>query len=236
MSKKFILSEKDLSKLIDLYVNKEMSTIKLGEMFGTSKLTINRLLKEAGVNIRKSGRYFTDFDSKRSEYYKKYREDNKEELSNYHSNWAKENRTDLNQYHSEWRETNKETVNEYKRTYEKNKKDSDPHYKFATYTRTAICETLKFKRGTGIFRYMPYSMEELITHVENLFTPGMTWDNYGEWHLDHKRPLSHFKYDSYLHPEFLECWDLNNLQPLWSTTREIEGIIYIGNLNKNNRL
>jgi len=24
-------------------------------------------------------------------------------------------------------------------------------------------------------------------YMENLFKPGMTWENHGEWHLDHKK-------------------------------------------------
>ena len=42
----------------------------------------------------------------------------------------------------------------------------------------------------------------------------MTWDNYGEWHVDHIRPISNFTLID--DPEFKECWALSNLQPLWS--------------------
>lgn len=57
----------------------------------------------------------------------------------------------------------------------------------------------------------------------------MTWDNYGEWHIDHIIPLSSAKNDN-------ELYSLNhytNLQPLWSTSRWVDGVYYIGNLNKN---
>jgi hypothetical protein len=59
----------------------------------------------------------------------------------------------------------------------------------------------------------------------------MSWENYGEWHIDHIRPLSSFEPDT---PVSIVC-ALDNLQPLWATTREIDGIIYEGNLNKNCR-
>src|SRR5210317_211863 len=29
-------------------------------------------------------------------------------------------------------------------------------------------------------------------HLENLFEPGMSWNNYGAWHLDHKTDLGNF--------------------------------------------
>ena len=43
----------------------------------------------------------------------------------------------------------------------------------------------------------------------------MNWDNHGTyWHIDHIKPKSWFKYDSAEHPEFKQCWSLENLQPL----------------------
>ena len=43
----------------------------------------------------------------------------------------------------------------------------------------------------------------------------MNWDNYGKyWHLDHIKPASWFKYSSHTDKDFLQCWSLNNLQPL----------------------
>ena len=44
----------------------------------------------------------------------------------------------------------------------------------------------------------------------------MTWDNHGEWHIDHIVPISFFEYDSTDDVEFKYCWSLYNLQPLWS--------------------
>ena len=60
----------------------------------------------------------------------------------------------------------------------------------------------------------------------------MTWENHGEWHIDHIRPVSDF------HPDtpISEVCALTNLQPLWATEREINGVMYEGNLNKNARL
>lgn len=57
----------------------------------------------------------------------------------------------------------------------------------------------------------------------------MTWNNYGEWHIDHIKPVNSFESDT---PQSVVN-ALSNLQPLWATTREINGVVYIGNLNKN---
>lgn len=64
-----------------------------------------------------------------------------------------------------------------------------------------------------------YTLEELRVHLETLFQPGMSWDNYGygqdKWHVDHKVPQSWFVFEHPSDLAFKECWALNNLQPLW---------------------
>ena len=71
------------------------------------------------------------------------------------------------------------------------------------------------KTASSVFDYLPYTFECLVQHLENNFVEGMTWDNYGEWHIDHIVAESKFSYNSFQDPEFLKCWDLGNLQPLW---------------------
>lgn len=65
--------------------------------------------------------------------------------------------------------------------------------------------------------WLPYTVAELAAHLENKFVPGMTWENYGNWHIDHIRPVSSFSFETPDDPEFKQCWALDNLQPLWAT-------------------
>lgn len=71
----------------------------------------------------------------------------------------------------------------------------------------------------------------LKSSYEQLFTEGMSWENYGEWHIDHIKPVASFNKDTPMN--IVNA--LSNLQPLWATTREINGVIYEGNLNKNRK-
>ena len=56
-----------------------------------------------------------------------------------------------------------------------------------------------------------YSAVELKHRIESQFKEGMTWENYGEWDIDHIRPLTSF--DKTSNPSEVNA--LSNLQPLW---------------------
>ena len=48
-------------------------------------------------------------------------------------------------------------------------------------------------------------------YLEERFNFGMTWDNYGEWHIDHIIPLYYAKNSEDLN----KLCHYTNLQPLW---------------------
>lgn len=78
------------------------------------------------------------------------------------------------------------------------------------------------KGGKRTFNHLPYTPQELKTHLERLFEPWMSWENYGgksndnkrTWHIDHIIPHCEFPYTSLEDQLFVECWSLNNLRPL----------------------
>lgn len=93
--------------------------------------------------------------------------------------------------------------------------------------KSSLIRLVKTKEAHTI-DLLGYSALELKQHLESLFTEGMSWDNYGEWHVDHIKCVYEFNDDT--HPSIVNA--LSNLRPLWATTREINGIIYEGNLNR----
>lgn len=72
------------------------------------------------------------------------------------------------------------------------------------------------KNKTGWRSSVGWTMPELKAHLEKHFRFGMSWGNYGKWHLDHIKPRSLFTFSSPHDPQFKECWALSNLQPLWA--------------------
>ena len=58
------------------------------------------------------------------------------------------------------------------------------------------------------------TVAEARAHLEAQFLPGMTWDNHGEWHIDHIRPCASFDFSDPQQQK--ECSHYTNLQPLWA--------------------
>ena len=70
-------------------------------------------------------------------------------------------------------------------------------------------------KGFLLWEILGYSCADFMTHIESWFHSGMSWDNHGEWEIDHIIPISFFQYDSFADVEFKMCWRLENIQPMW---------------------
>jgi hypothetical protein len=65
------------------------------------------------------------------------------------------------------------------------------------------------------------SIEELKKHLESKFQLGMSWDNYGEWEIDHIKPLVSF--DMFDVEQVKQACHYSNLQPLWKEDNRSKG-------------
>ena len=70
------------------------------------------------------------------------------------------------------------------------------------------------EKDCSSFSMIGYTPAELREHLESRFSPGMTWDNYGDWHIDHIKPVSAFLNEGETDPSVINS--LSNLQPLWA--------------------
>lgn len=96
----------------------------------------------------------------------------------------------------------------------------DAKFSLNEFMRTGILKSIGDKKaGLSWTKLVGYTADQLKSHIERQFLPGMTWDNRGlnGWHIDHIIPISAFKYDSPEHPDFKACWSLTNLRPMWAS-------------------
>jgi len=79
------------------------------------------------------------------------------------------------------------------------------------------------KRGRKWESLVDFTKDDIIRHLEKQFTDGMSWDNYGDWHIDHKIPISAHNFKNTKHQDFKRCWSLKNLQPMWASENISKG-------------
>jgi hypothetical protein len=83
-------------------------------------------------------------------------------------------------------------------------------------------------RGHKIHRsqyYLGCDIDHYKEYIESKFKEGMTWDNYGEWHIDHIVPI---KYENPTLEETTKRLHWTNTQPLWAIDNMIKGNRFIG--------
>jgi hypothetical protein len=80
----------------------------------------------------------------------------------------------------------------------------------------------KSKAGQPWETLVGYTLSDLKRHIERQFSKGMTWENYGDWHIDHIIPRCSFVYASPDDAEFIAAWAITNLRPLWSSDNHIK--------------
>lgn len=142
---------------------------------------------------------------------KKYYSSNKEEIKKKNKIWYNENKDLVKESKRKYQESNKEIRNQYLKV----RYDNDPIYKLTILCRGIISKAFNrkgWKKESNTQQLIGCSFEELKVYLENLFTDGMTWENQGDWHIDHKVPLSWAESED----ELLKLFHFSNLQPLWA--------------------
>jgi hypothetical protein len=94
----------------------------------------------------------------------------------------------------------------------------DPNGYLVGLIRNRVYSALKnYKEGKKLhtMEYVGCNVEQLRNHLESQFVDGMTWENQGDWHIDHIRPCASFDLSN--EDERQRCFHYTNLQPLWAT-------------------
>lgn len=93
----------------------------------------------------------------------------------------------------------------------------NPNYKCSVAARNMLKRILKStgnQKNNKSVKILGYSPHELRSHIELLWLDGMSWENYGEWHIDHIKPVSLMISEGVSDPSIINA--LSNLQPLWA--------------------
>lgn len=103
---------------------------------------------------------------------------------------------------------------EYKRKYIKLRIENDINFRITKNIRTRIYASVKGLKKYNTIKLTGCSIDELKSHLETNFKNGMSWSNYGKWHIDHIIPCASFNMSNI--DEQIKCFHYTNLQPLWA--------------------
>lgn len=117
-----------------------------------------------------------------------------------------------------WRDKNPDKVRDARKAYREKNKD---RFAFVDSLRACIKRLKKIKKENYTIQALGYSRSDFISHIESLFKPGMTWENHGEWHIDHIKPLFSFIKEGNFN--ISEAHALSNLRPLWKAENLSKG-------------
>ncbi len=141
------------------------------------------------------------------------------ELTSY--NYAKSHwdnlRNDCKDCLVDWRKKNRKKLTKKQLIYERKRKKTDPEFKLMKTLRSRLNSALKRKNVKKNHKTMDLigaSPAFVMGYLEAKFTEGMTWENHGNWHIDHIQPCCSF--DLIKEEEQKKCFHYTNLQPLWA--------------------
>lgn len=186
----------------------------------------NEVISEAERKARKARsyrRWYLKNKSKRSSYNTKWAKQNRSRVLVWRRKWQKDNLPAIIRYNAQWnakhpetmrraakkyREANREKVRESGRKHRRT-----PKRRIILNLRNRLREFLRQKIGKtkNIFGTTPDGLRQ---HISSQFAEGMTWENYGKWHIDHIRPLASF--DLNIKEHVLAASHYTNLRPLWA--------------------
>lgn len=122
-----------------------------------------------------------------------------------------------------WRQKNLGAVHARVRAWWKAKYYSDHQFRLATTLRNRLGHALRgASKSQASVELLGCPLVWLEVHLESLFKPGMTWENYGPvWHVDHLKPCAKFDLTD---PEQQRiCFHWTNLQPLFAAENRAKG-------------
>jgi len=149
---------------------------------------------------------------------KKYRDNHKFEYKKWRVIYRLKNKEkislDVKKYNSKHKkEKNKWFTDKYKK---------DINFKILRNLRRRMNASIKNNnKSLSTMFLIGCEVDYLLYHLQSQFTKGMNWDNYGKWHIDHKRPCISF--DLSKKSEQRKCFNYTNLQPLWAKDNLTKG-------------
>jgi hypothetical protein len=113
-----------------------------------------------------------------------------------------------------WKNSHKQQLSERHKFRYKN----DLNYRLRINLRNQLRTQMKVQnafKSKSALNLVGCSLTFLREYLSSKFQPGMSFDNYGQWHIDHIIPCASFDLNDW--DAQRQCFHYSNLQPLWAT-------------------
>lgn len=148
---------------------------------------------------------------------------NRERVYAIQKRWVTNHKEQANAMSNKWSRENVESARKAWSKYSQ-KRRSTPTGRLSQSISRLMNHSLHGRKGYQKWESLVgYDLTQLKHHLEKQFTDGMTWANYGDWHVDHIIPISVFNFETPDDFDFKRCWSLKNLQPMWARENIIKG-------------
>ena len=165
---------------------------------------------------------------------------NKEKRLKWQKEWR--NRDHVKQKRLDYKKRNREHIRKQSCEYAKRpevrnrvrnqirqKLKNDPVFILKSRLRTRFYQYVKrglAKKQVKTSELIGCDWKYLKNHLQKRFKKGMNWQNFGEWHIDHIKPMAHFNLLDV--KQQYQCCNYKNLQPMWATDNLSKGARYVG--------
>ena len=151
-----------------------------------------------------------------------YYAENGDVVRAYQKAYGKRNRAAISAQAAEYRERTREQRRAWARAYVAARRAADPVFKLQMNLRCRLNMAIRklSVRGSAV-RLLGCTGEEAARYIEAKFKPGMSWANWGEWHIDHRKALATF--DLTDPAQLAAACHYTNLQPLWAVENVKKG-------------
>ncbi len=150
------------------------------------------------------------------DYHRARYEANREEIKARARQWRVDNLDRKREINRAWNDANREKANSAFRRSKQKRRLSPGVRAFESVSEQIRAALRGQKDGRSWESLVGFTRVGLVAHLERQFHGGMSWENYGEWHIDHIIPVASFAFASPEDEEFTACWSITNLRPLWA--------------------
>lgn len=95
-----------------------------------------------------------------------------------------------------------------------------PHTHLKGIVRARVRNALNNNKNKKSIEYLGCTIEEFRNHITSKFIEGMSWNNYGEWEIDHIVPIM---YKNPSLDDVIKRLHWKNTQPMWKFDNQSKG-------------